>query len=42
MGAPKSDSNRLVQHWFFESLAIIQNVLKKKSIFFKVQLKLKF
>ncbi len=24
MGAPKSDSNLLVQHWFFDSLAIIQ------------------
>ena len=24
IGAPKSDSNRLVQYWFFERLAIIQ------------------
>ncbi len=30
MGAPKSDSNRLVQHWFFESLAIIQKSSEEK------------
>ncbi len=30
MGAPKSDSNRLVQHWFFESLAIIQKCSEEK------------
>ncbi len=42
MGAPKSDSNRLVQRWFYESIAIIQKCSEEKSIFFEVQLKLEF
>ena len=30
MGASKSDRNRLVQHWFFETLAIIQKCSEEK------------
>ena len=34
MGAPKSDSNRLVQHWFFDSLVIIQKFSEEKNHLF--------
>ncbi len=41
MGAPKSDSHRLVQHWFFERLEIIQKCSEEKIHLFKGTIKVK-